>query len=89
MQPYKLYVNGWIYMEIRKVTPGIKQAGKIAHDWLKNQLTKFNYFPYQCTPYLCIHKNRKISFTLVVDYFGLKYSKNQHSKHLINALQKK
>ena len=27
--------NGWIYMEIRKGMPGIKQADRVANDWLK------------------------------------------------------
>ena len=31
--------NGWIYMEIRKGMPGLKQAVRIANDRLKIHLT--------------------------------------------------
>ena len=41
----QLSSNGWVYLEIRKVMPGLKQAGRIANDRLKIHLAKFGYSP--------------------------------------------
>ena len=37
--------NSWIYMEICKGMPGLKQAGRITNDRLKIHLTQFEYAP--------------------------------------------
>ena len=39
----KIAVNGWVYMEIRKGMPSLKQVGKIARDRLKTHLEKYGY----------------------------------------------
>ena len=39
----KIAVNDWVYIEIRKGMPGLKQAGKIAHNRLKTHLEKYGY----------------------------------------------
>ena len=41
----------------------------------------------QHTPGLCRHKWRPITFSLVVDEFGVKYVGKQHAYHLINSIQ--
>ena len=76
-------------METRKLMPGLKQAGKIAHDRLKNHLEKFDLLPREHMPSLWIQKTQPISFTLVVDYYGIKYSGKKHAQNIINELQKK
>ena len=43
--------------------------------------------PYRHTPALWTHTTRLISFTLVVDDFGVKYVGRRHLDHLINALR--
>ena len=48
----KIAVNGWVYIEIRKGMPGLKQAGKIAHNRLKTHLEKYGYRPCRHTPAL-------------------------------------
>ena len=83
----KLEKNGYVYMEIRKGIPGLKQAGKIANDRLKNHLAKFGYFPALRTPALWISKSNNISFTLCVDDFGIKYTDKKDAEHLLNALR--
>lgn len=83
----RLAVNGWAYMEIRKGMPGLKQAGKIAHERLTEHLAKYGYHPCRHTPALWRHITRPISFTLVVDDFGVKYVGRQHLNHLIDALR--
>ena len=39
------------------------------------------------TPGLWKHVSRPISFTLVVDDFGIKYVREEHAKHLIGVLE--
>ena len=69
----KITVNAWVYIEIRKGMPGLKQAGKIAHNRLKTHLEKYRYRPCRHTPALWTHATRSISFTLVVNNFGVKF----------------
>ena len=80
--------NGWIYMEIRKRMPGLKQAGRIANDWLKIYFAQFGNAPVPRIPALWKHATREITFSLVVDDFGVKYFGKENVDHLIQALQK-
>ena len=82
----KIQHEGWVYIEIRKGMPGLKQAGKIANIRLTNHLERYGYKPCPFTPSLWKHKERPISFTLVVDDFGVKYVGKEHFQHLTNAL---
>eukprot|EP00957_Ditylum_brightwellii_P117289 8945524-Ditylum_brightwellii.AAC.1 len=66
---------------------GLPQAGKIANDQLIKHLAKFRYSPAQHTPGLWKHKDRDVSFCLVVDDFGIKYTNENNLRHLIRALQ--
>jgi hypothetical protein len=83
---HPLYVNGGVYIEIRKGMYGLKQAGLIAKQLLQTRLAPFGYYPARHTPGLWLHKTRPISFTLVVDDFAVKYVGKQHAEHLRNAL---
>ena len=65
--------NSWIYMEIHKGVPGLKQAVRISNDRLKIHLTLFGYAPVPHTPALWKHATRDITFSLVVDDFSIKY----------------
>ena len=44
--------DGWVYLEIRKGMPGLKQTGRIANDQIKAHLTKFGFAPVPRTPAL-------------------------------------
>ena len=79
--------DGWVYMEVRKGMPGLKQAGRIAHDRLVKHMKQFGYAPCKHTPALWKHDTRPISFTLVVDDFGVKYINKQDLQHLIDTLR--
>ena len=79
--------KGMIYVEIQKGMPGLKQAGKIAHDRLREHFKKYGYAPVQRTPVLWKHNSTKIVFSLVVDDFGIKYIGKTDALHLIQALQ--
>ena len=81
-----LVVDGYVYLEIRKGMPGLKQAGCIANDRLQQHLARFGYAPVARTPSLWKHETRPITFSLVVDDFGVKYVGKKHAEHLIHSL---
>ena len=56
----QLASNGWVYLEIRKGMPGLKQAGCIADDRLKIHLAKFGYSPVSWTPSIWKHATKDI-----------------------------
>ena len=90
MDEYELHDkvhNGKIYVKINKGMYGLPQAGKLAHDQLKAHLVQYGYNPCPLTPGLWKHDTRPISFTLVVDDFGVKYVGAEHLQHLIKALK--
>jgi len=80
--------NGYVYMEIQKGMYGLPQAGILANKLLKERLAKYGYFEMPHTPGLWKHVSRPISFTLVVDDFGIKYVGREHAEHLLRALNK-
>ena len=73
-------------MEIRKGMYGLPQAGKLAHDKLKKLLISRDYHPAPHTPGLWTHKRKDIYFSLVVDDFGVKYTKESDVQELIQLL---
>jgi hypothetical protein len=87
---HDLVCDGFIYIEVRGGMYGLPQAGRLAHDELKTHLAPYGYKPVTYTPGLWVNIKRKISFTLVVDDFGIKYDlSNNNLKHLIYALEQK
>jgi hypothetical protein len=90
IQQYNLHElthNDWVYIEARGGVYGLPQAGKLANYILKERLAKHGYAPTPTTPGLWQHKIRPITFTLIVDDFGVKYVGKQHAEHLKNALE--
>jgi hypothetical protein len=81
-----LAVDSWVYIEIRKGRYGLKQADLLANQLLQTRLAPFGYYPARYTPGIWLHKNRPISFTLVVDDFAVKYVGKHHAEHLRNAI---
>jgi hypothetical protein len=82
-----LVYNNYVLVEIRKGMYGLPQAGILAHDRLVDHLAKHGYFPTKHTPGLFTHTTRPISFSLVVDDFGVKYVGREHAEHLVTTLQ--
>eukprot|EP00804_Cyclotella_cryptica_P013531 CCRYP_017239-RA/>CCRYP_017239-RA protein AED:0.45 eAED:0.45 QI:0/0/0/1/1/1/2/0/507 len=79
--------NGYLYMEICRAMYGLPQAGILANKLLSQRLAKHGYYKVVHTPGLWKHTTRPISFTLIVDDFGIKYVGKEHAEHLLNALQ--
>jgi hypothetical protein len=80
-------VNGFVYLELRGAIYGLPQAGALANKLLRKRLAPHGYYEVAHTPGLWRHVTRPISFTLVVDDFGVKYVGQEHAEHLIHVLQ--
>jgi hypothetical protein len=78
--------NGHVYVEIRRGMYGLPQAGKLANEQLIQLLAPHGYRPVPLTPGLWRHDTRDLTFSLVVDDFGIKYTNKADADHLIAAL---
>jgi len=79
--------NGYVYVEIRKAIYGLRHAGVLANKLLEEPLAPKGYSEVPHLSGLWKHISHPIKFTLVVDYFGVKYAGKKHTDHLINALK--
>ncbi len=77
--------NGYIYCEIQKGMYGLPQAGIIAQELLEERLQKHGYRQSQTTPGLWKHDTPPISFSLVVNDFGVKYVGKENTEHLLDT----
>jgi hypothetical protein len=66
---------------------GLPQAGIITQNLLEKHLLTAGYTQSKITPGYWKHKWRPISFTLVVDNFGVKYIGTEHVQHLLRVLK--
>jgi len=73
----KVDQNGNVHCEVQRGMYGLPQAGIIAQELLEERLQKAGY----------TQEWQPISFTLVVDDFGIKYIGKEHVKHLIKSLK--
>jgi hypothetical protein len=90
---YKLYennyvFNGCVYVEIRRALFRLKQSRAIANKQLSKALGKEGHFHSEHTSGLWLHKMRDISFTLVVNDFGVKYTKKEDVLHLKSVIDR-
>ena len=69
--------DGYIYAEVTKGMYGLPQAGLLANELLEKQLQEHGYKQREIIPGLWKHDTRDITFTLVVDDFGVKYCKSR------------
>jgi hypothetical protein len=74
--------NGYVYCEIHHSMYGIPQAGRITNNELVPHLAAHGYIQAEHTPGLFTLESRPISFTLVIDDFGVKYVGKEHAEHL-------
>jgi hypothetical protein len=79
--------DGKVYIEIQKGMYGLPQAGILANEFLQRNLAKDGYRPTPHTHGLWAHESCPISFSLVVDDFGVKYV--GHDEHLMTCIKKK
>ena len=89
-QKYNLHDKihkGFVYLEIRRGCYGLPQAGVLANNLLKKSLAIDRYYEVPHTPSLWRNEHRPVQFTLVVDDFSVKYTGDEHFKHLVQTLQ--
>ena len=82
----KVY-KGCIWIEISRSIYGLPQAGKLANEFLRKKLAPHGYFEVKHTPGLWKHVSRPLQFTLVVDDFGVKYTRRKDAEHLLRILE--
>jgi hypothetical protein len=83
----KLAQDGKVYIEIQKGMHGLPQAGILANELLQRNIAKDGYRPTQHTHGLWKHDTHPISFSLVVDDFGVKYVGREHAGHLMKCIK--
>jgi hypothetical protein len=67
---------------------GLPQAGILANELLQHNLAKDGYRPTKHTHGLWKYDTCPISFSLVVDDFGVKYVGREHAEHLMECINK-
>jgi hypothetical protein len=80
--------DGYIYCEIKKGMYGLPQAGIIAQQLLKKRLMAHGYHQSTITPGLWKHDTCPISFSLVINDFGVKYVGEENAQHLLDTVRK-
>ena len=80
--------DGSVYVEVRKGMYRLSQARELVNELLKKRLNKHGYYQSKIVPGLWTHKTRPISFTLVVDNFGVKCVVEEHAEHVMSVLRK-
>jgi hypothetical protein len=64
----------------------LPQTGGLTNDLLVKRLAPHGYHPVHYTHGLWKHKTRPLTFTLVVEDFGVKNVGKEHVDHPLNAL---
>jgi hypothetical protein len=84
----ELAQDGKVYKEFQKGMYGFPQAGILANELLQRNLAKYGYRPTKHTHGMWKHDTHPISFSLVVDDFGVKYVGREHAEHLMECIKK-
>jgi hypothetical protein len=83
----KVDEKGFVILRVEKGMYGLPYAGIIAQNLLEERLELHGYTQSDKTPGFWSHKWRPISFTLIVDDFGVKYVGEEHANHLLSVLK--
>ena len=79
--------NAHVMVEIRKGMYGLAQTGILANARLQSHLSASGFTAAPNTPGLFTHTSRPLTFSLVVDDFGTKYTSADDADFLIQSLQ--
>ena len=82
----KVKSDGYVYIEIRRGMYGIPQLGLLAQQLLEKRLNAEGCSQYTLVPGLWTYSWRPSTFTVCVNYFGVKYVGEQHVDHLMTVL---
>ena len=67
---------------------GIPEAGRLANDLLRKRLTEYGYYECTHTPGYWRHLWKPISWILIVDDFGIKYTNKKDIDKLLGIMGK-
>jgi hypothetical protein len=79
---------GYIYCKIRQGMYWLPQVMIIAQELLTKRLMEHGYNQSKTMPGLWTHEWCPITFSLIVDNFGVKYIGEEHVQHLLQTVQK-
>ncbi len=79
--------NVFVFLEIRRAVWGLPNPGMLANKLLRKRLAPHGYYKCVNTPVLWKHTTRPITFSLVMDNFGIKYVGKEHTVHFIKCLK--
>ena len=88
---YKLQdyiIDGWLYFFIYKGMYGITEAGRLANDLLRKRLKELGYYECLHTLGYWRHIWKPISWTLIVDDFGTKYTNKKGIEEFLTIMGK-
>ncbi|KAL7524111.1 hypothetical protein ACHAXR_000443 [Thalassiosira sp. AJA248-18] len=71
----------------KKLHQMVSFCGILAQELLQKRLDTKGYRQSKTTPGYWTHDWRPISFTLVMDDFGVKYVRREHAEHLFAAIE--
>jgi hypothetical protein len=80
--------NGYVYCKICQGMYRLPKVGNIAQELLAIRLKEHSYNQSKTMPGLWTHEWRPITFSLVVNNFGVKYIWEEHAQHPIQTVQK-
>jgi hypothetical protein len=86
LEPY--FVNDIIHFQVNKGMYGLPQAGLLAQQRLVTHLGVNGYTQSDVVPCLFRHKDNGVTFVLVVDDFGIKYTNAAGRDHLLDTLRR-
>ena len=79
--------RGSVLFEVNKAMYGLPNAGLISQDRLFGHLDHHGYKQSRLVPCIFRHATRSTAFSLVVDDFGIKYTKPEDLEHFITIMQ--
>ena len=77
----------YVYVEVNKGMYGLPQAGLLAQQLLEKRLNEHGYTQSEIILGLWKHKTRDLTFTLVIDDYGVKYTAKEDIQHLLRTLK--
>lgn len=80
-------VEGHVYFEVMKGMYGLPQAGLLAQQRLISHLAQSEYIQSSVIPCLFRHPTNGVSFVLVVDDFGVKFTNSEGRDHFLDTLR--
>ena len=86
---HRLVHNACVYFVVVKGMYGLPEAGILAQQGLIEHIKPHGYIQDPLVPMLFVHNVSKLSFTLVVDDFGIKFFSRESAEHLIRILRLK